>query len=221
MRRSTHARARRLAPTPRAPDGRLGRAPLDLLRPSPRRAVGAGAALIRGVAAPRDAELGGSSADDEKTRVVDDDRRAATGLLARYSRWSHDRPCAVFSAIALVVLAITVVVAAADLARFHADESDKARPLDAPHCGHRERQRARESPPQASARVRHAWSLPRKPIVADDETRRHARRRPVNGNFPRGGAFVLSFLGVPKNISPSRPPTLPRPSSLPRGRTRC
>ena len=146
--------------------------------PSPRRAVGAGAALIRGVAATRDAELGGSSADDEKTRVVDDDRRAATGLLARYSRWSHDRPCAVFSAIALVVLAITVVVAAADLARFHADESDKARPLDAPHCGHRER------PTRASLRPRRLRAFDTPGLCRENRSSRMTKRGVTRGGGP-------------------------------------
>lgn len=49
------------------------------------------------------------------------------GLLARYSRWSHDRPWTGFGVILAVVLIMTTVVGAANLAQFNTDDSDKVR----------------------------------------------------------------------------------------------
>ena len=55
------------------------------------------------------------------------DTKLRLGPLARYSRWSHDRPCTVFSAVTLFVLIITAIVGAANLASFTSDYGDKVR----------------------------------------------------------------------------------------------
>ena len=49
------------------------------------------------------------------------------GLLARYSRWSHERPWTGFGLVVASVLLITVIVGVANLANFYTDESDKVR----------------------------------------------------------------------------------------------
>lgn len=51
------------------------------------------------------------------------------GFLAKYSRWSHDRPCLVLTSVFMGVAAITAVVALANLAEFNTDAGDKVRRL--------------------------------------------------------------------------------------------
>jgi hypothetical protein len=83
--------------------------------PSPRRAHANGAAMMRPHSSGK---AGDASSEPEKLRL---------GLLARYSRWSHDRPCTVFSAVTLFILIITAIVGAANLASFTSDYGDKVR----------------------------------------------------------------------------------------------
>ena len=63
-------------------------------------------------------KAGDASSEPEKLRH---------GPLARYSRWSHDRPCTVFTAVSSFVLIITAIVGAANLASFTSDYGDKVR----------------------------------------------------------------------------------------------
>ena len=51
------------------------------------------------------------------------------GFLAKYSRWSHDRPCLVFTSVFMAIIAISAVVALANLAEFNTDAGDKVRRL--------------------------------------------------------------------------------------------
>lgn len=51
------------------------------------------------------------------------------GFLAKYSRWSHDRPCLVFTSVFMTIIAISAVVALANLAEFNTDAGDKVRRL--------------------------------------------------------------------------------------------
>ena len=55
--------------------------------------------------------------------------RARADILAKYSRWSHDRPCLVLTSVFMGVAAITAVVALANLAEFNTDAGDKVRRL--------------------------------------------------------------------------------------------
>ena len=68
----------------------------------------------------------------EPTTCKEEDDGAAPpppklGLLARYSRWSHDRPWTGFGIVLSVVLSMGAVVGGANLATFYTDESDKVR----------------------------------------------------------------------------------------------
>ena len=56
------------------------------------------------------------------------DATAGAGFLAKYSRWSHDRPCLVFTSVFMAIVAISAVVALANLAEFNTDAGDKVRP---------------------------------------------------------------------------------------------
>ena len=57
------------------------------------------------------------------------DATAGAGFLAKYSRWSHDRPCLVFTSVFMAIVAISAVVALANLAEFNTDAGDKVRRL--------------------------------------------------------------------------------------------
>ena len=56
------------------------------------------------------------------------DATAGAGFLAKYSRWSRDRPCLVFTSVFMAIVAISAVVALANLAEFNTDAGDKVRP---------------------------------------------------------------------------------------------
>ena len=67
--------------------------------------------------------------DDDARKRKDATPRARADFLAKYSRWSHDRPCLVFTSVFMVVMAISAVVALANLAEFNTDAGDKVRRL--------------------------------------------------------------------------------------------
>lgn len=82
------------------------------------------AAKARGTAWLDDTEL-----DDRERKVGVSSER---GFLARYSRWSHDRPRLVFTSVFATIIIISVIVGAANLAEFNTDAGDKVRFRDLP-----------------------------------------------------------------------------------------
>ena len=66
--------------------------------------------------------------EDDESRGERKDATANAGFLAKYTRWSHDRPCLVFTSVFMAIIAISAVVALANLAEFNTDAGDKVRP---------------------------------------------------------------------------------------------
>lgn len=73
----------------------------------------------------------GAFVDRKQVQATTSPEGKRMGLLARYSKYSHDRPWTGFGLVLFVVFLLTTVVGAANLAAFSTDDSDKvrARPL--------------------------------------------------------------------------------------------
>ena len=76
------------------------------------------------------------------------------GFLAKYSRWSHDRPCLVFTSVFMAIIAISAVVALANLAEFNTDAGDKVRPGSSPDAMPEKAARGKSADPSSSSAPR-------------------------------------------------------------------
>ena len=92
--------------------------------------------------------------EDDESRGERKDATANAGFLAKYSRWSHDRPCLVFTSVFMAIIAISAVVALANLAEFNTDAGDKVRPGSSPDAMPEKAARGKSADPSSSSAPR-------------------------------------------------------------------